>query len=347
MNKIYGCFSSSTKKAHTIYKEQGEVSMSEVEAWYAKFRTQTTDRDMEIRNARFVKDKYGRRMACIVQPDVFAKEAEPSHTRFEGLQSASLRLVNNYGCGTDNTTLDTVIYSHTPKRESSRICFGELTPTPLRLTKMHGAATNKTTHDTMADLNPLTNDVGGSRDDPVRLSCTTTVTRMSTREKRDRRRSNTRSLAENSLQNTITQPTKDVLLVPRRFSFDEDSELAFSTANQQEMVGLPHIRMRFPIRTSIHTPTIQPYKGSPPIPRSHSSSLLSSKEQQEILWSSSDTHYHGFVSIDLSSPQLPRDVAGKKAISQNVTQDVGVKQRRIPTTFDEILGKRKVPTALL
>ena len=292
--------------------------MSEDEASYAKTRTQTNDRDMEIRNARFVKDKYGRRMTCIVQPDVFAKEAESSRTQFGGLQSAPLKLMNKYGGDIDNTTTNTVMYSHTSVKESSRICFGDLTPAPLRLTKKHGSATNKTTYDTMADLNSPTNDIRDSRRDSVRLSRKTAVTRMSTREKHDRRRSNTRPLTENPLQNNTTQPSTELLLVPRRFSFDENSELAFSIANRQETVVLPHIRTRFPTRTSIHNPTIQSYKGPPPIPRSLSLPLLPSKEQHEISWSSSDTHHHGFVSIDLSSPQLPRDGAEKKAMLQNV-----------------------------
>ncbi|KAI1519491.1 hypothetical protein KJE20_11237 [Pyrenophora tritici-repentis] len=325
--------------------------MSEVEAWHARTRTQATDRDMEIRDACFVKDQYGRRIARIVQPDVLVKEAQSSRTRFGGLQPAPLQLVRKYGGDIHDTTPDTVVHSHTSANEFSCTRFNDPELASLQLTENYGSGTITSTH-TMTDSHPTASDVVGSRSDPVRLSRKTAVKRISTRgnntmtEKRSTRMSSKCSLARDSSKNTTTRPIKELPLVSRRFSFDEDSELAFSTVDRRETLGLPNTRGRFPIRTSIHTSTVQPYKESASIARLLTLPLPPGKEPHDISLSSLDSHYHEFVNIDLCSWELSQDVA-KKAGLQTMVQDVEVKRKRIPRTFDEILGEQKLPTALL
>jgi hypothetical protein len=216
------------------------------------------------------------------------------------------------------------------KTRPSRVVIQGLAP--LRLVVRGGASSDRA-NNTMADPHTPTQDGDGLRSNSVRLSRRTAI-RTSTRnrntttaERRDSKL-HTRFPVTTSFH-TIAQPTPQSSNRPRRFSFEEDPvALSFVLAGRVETTG-PSTALVSEHHTSIPTPT----------PRPHVSSTTPTLE----------TQHRRQASPDFSSRPRPSLAEELQAVGEKTPEreDEEVVQRRTPTTFEEILGERKIPTALL
>jgi hypothetical protein len=196
-----------------------------------------------------------------------------------------------------------------------------------------GGLSNRDTFNTMTDPHPHTQGGDGLRSNPTRLSRRSAV-RASTRnrntttaERHDSKLStHTRFPVTTSFHTSILQPTSQPLSCLRRFSFEEDP-IAFSTilAGRGETTG-----------SSIAA--VSEYVTPMPTPVQNFPTLSICQEQRPRRRS------------PVFSSRPPWSLAEELQAVGERTPEHGVEevvQRRIPRTFEEILGKRKIPTALL
>jgi hypothetical protein len=279
---------------HSCYLPVEEVPRQEASLWYTMSRTRNTDRDLEVRNGQFVKDKYGRRMTATPMSQLPSRTVEniPSRMTFEGLRPAALRLVVRGGVGSQRAT-----------------------------------------DNTMADSQNTVQGYDGLRSNFVRLSRRTAI-RASTRNRdtaTTERRDSKMSMyfpVTTSYYTTIAQPTPQAIRL-RRSSFEEDSEsFTFILAGRETITVL--LITRCPEEPAPMPPSSPESRKcpSPPVSTKHRSRQASA-----------------------STPsQSPRNFAEElRAVGEQAPEGkvAGVVQRRIPTTFEEILGESKIPTALV
>jgi hypothetical protein len=309
--RYYSTFASE-EDMHGYYLPADEVSLQEAELWYTTSRTRNTDRDLQVQNSQFVMDRYGRRMTPMSQSPSWADNPGPSRMVFEGLRPAPLRLVVRAGC-----------------------------------------SSNRDTFNTMTDPQPPAQDGDGPMSNPVRLSRRSAVRasirnrNTTTAERHDSKLStHTGFPVTTSFHTSIAQPTPQPSTCLRRFSFEEDpvafssilagggETMGSSTATVSEYVTpMPTPIQNFP------TPlTIRKQRLRRPSPEFSSQPPLTIQKQRPRR-----------PSPDFSSRPPPSLAEELQAVGERTPEhgDEEVVQRRIPTTFEEILGERKIPTALL
>jgi hypothetical protein len=220
--------------------------------------------------------------------------------------------------------------SRTEKTGPSRMAFEGLRPAPLRLLVRKGVGVSRTTDNAMTDSHTPSQGSDGSRSNPVRLSRRTAI-RASTRnrdtatERRDSK-INTRFPVITSYHTLILQPTPQPPTHLRRFSFEEESG-AFTPilAGREITTELPTTKSS----QAVGPTPCQPRKStSPPV---------------------TEAQQHRRAST-INSRQPPLSLAEELRAVGETTPEYEVEkvaQRRIPTTFEEMLGERRIPTALL
>ncbi|KAI4619818.1 hypothetical protein J4E83_005675 [Alternaria metachromatica] len=155
----------------------------------------------------------------------------------------------------------------------------------------------------------------GPRSNPVRLSRKAAVKRNSTKEKRsatERHDSPMQSIHVRAKTSSMVPAIRIIGSTPpilRRFSFDETfSEVAFSLSKLSNSPDFEDV-------------PLSPVAGPEPV--NSSQPQLSVQEQRS----------------HRAATEEREEMMGK--------QEVERQQRHVPTTFDQILGEKKVPTALL
>ncbi|KAI4700656.1 hypothetical protein J4E81_003617 [Alternaria sp. BMP 2799] len=172
----------------------------------------------------------------------------------------------------------------------------------------------------------------GPRSNPVRLSRKAAVKRNSTKEKRsaterhDSTMQSTHVRAKTSSNVPAIRITASTPPILRRFSFDETpNELSFNLARLSNSPDFEDVPL---------SPVAGPELGH------HTSPSL-------------ETNQHVREPTDSSQPQIPaqtyRSHGGTEEEREESmeNQEVEREQRHVPTTFDQILGGKRVPTALL
>ena len=208
---------------------------------------------------------------------------------------------------------------------------------PARLEKTYeGFSIERTPYISMNDapLETVENhdSILGPRSDPVRLSRKAAVKRNSTKERRsaterhDSTMQSTHVRAKTSSKVPAIRITASTPPILRRFSFDETpSELAFSFSKLSDSPEFEDVPL---------SPVADSELG-------HHRSLLLGTDQ------------HVREPTYSSQPQIPaqayRSHGGTEEEREESmeTQEMRREQRRVPTTFDQILGEKRVPTALL
>jgi hypothetical protein len=342
-NKAGRCYSvfAIEEDMHSYYLPADEVSLQEAELWYTTSRTCNTDRDLEVQNSRFVMDRYGRRMTPMSQSPSRTDKPGPSRMVFEGLR-----------------------------------------PAPLRLVVRGGGSSDRDTINPMTDPHPPTQDADGLRSNPIRLSrraavrASTRNSNSTTAERCDSKLS-TRFPVNPSFHTSIAQPTPQPLSCLRRFSFEEDP-VAFSCilAGRGDTTGSSTATVSgyvTPRPQNFPTPPIylapsriqkrQPPRRPSPVfssrpPQSLAEELQAVGERTPSTSTSRSQNFPSSPTLERQQPRRPspvfssrpqpclaelQSVGGKTPTRENEQ----VVQRRIPTTFEEILGERNIPTALL
>jgi len=172
----------------------------------------------------------------------------------------------------------------------------------------------------------------GPRSNPVRLSRKAAVKRNSTKEKKsaterhDSTMQSTHVRAKTSSMVPAIRITASTPPILRRFSFDETpSELSFSLSKLSNSPDFEDIPL---------SPVACPEMGH------HTSPSL-------------ETDQHVREPTDSSQPQIlaqayrSHGATGEEREERMGNREVESEQRRVPTTFDQILGEKRVPTALL
>jgi hypothetical protein len=246
----------------------------------------------------------------------------------------SLFVKDKYGWRTIPTSM-----SQSPSRtvdyQPSRMVFGGLRPRPLRLVVRSGVGSERATDNTMADPQFSTHGYDDLRSNPVRLSRRTAI-RASTRstrntnttaERRDSKMS-THFLVTTSYHTSIAQPTPQPIRL-RRFSFKEDPETFTSILAGRET-------------TTVLLTTLPPEQVAPLLP--------SSPESRKCLSPLVSTKHRPRQASASTPSQPPQNLAEElRAIGEQAPEGevAEMTQCRIQTTFEEILGERKISTALL
>ena len=207
---------------------------------------------------------------------------------------------------------------------------------PARLERTHEGFSIERTTDTSMDA-PLDSvedhdSVLGPRNNLVRLSRKATVKRNSTKERRTEteRHDSTMQSAHVRAKTSSKVPAIRIIgstpPILRRFSFDQTpSELSFNLSKLSDSPDFEDI-------------PLSPVDG-PELERHTSPSL--------------ETDQHVREPTDSSQPQIPAQTyrscgaTGEEREERVRSQELERGQRHIPTTFDQILGEKKVPTALL
>ncbi|KAF1830507.1 hypothetical protein BDW02DRAFT_99357 [Decorospora gaudefroyi] len=220
----------------------------------------------------------------------------------------------------------------------SRMGVEELRPAPLRIASAKRDVVSKDTENTMTDP-PISaqQPTGGpsSRNNPVRLSRRTAVRRPSARnvdtttERRDSQIS-TRFPVTTTFHLLAIQSTARSPPTSRRFSFDQEQG--------QHPKGMSDVLAGRKDTTC--TSTIPDPKDAVRMPRDLrgpvSSSMLEGPHDART-----------FINFSLPRPPSQAQQVEESDEGEMELQEVEVKQRHVPTTFEAILGKRGVPTALL
>jgi hypothetical protein len=172
----------------------------------------------------------------------------------------------------------------------------------------------------------------GLRNDPVRLSRKAAVKRNGTKERKTRTEGQdstvqgTQVCAKTLLKTPAIRSTTEIPSISRRFSFDQSPDkLSFNLAELSDTLNFEHVHL---------TPVAGP-------------------KRRHIAQPTLDTHQQAQGSVESHQPRLScqaqrsyRATGGeykRDADAHRMTSE----RRRVPTTFDEILGERKKPTALL
>lgn len=157
-----------------------------------------SERNMEMRNSRFVNDKFGQHIPRS-QSDSYGQRKESSPANLEGLPLVPRLVGKHEGCSIDR-----------PADTTMKI--------PLTTIEDHDCTS-------------------GLRSDPVRLSRRAAVKRNSMKERETRTErhdstmQSTHAPVTNSFDNSVMQPTTEVLPPLRRFSFDQSPhKLSFDLA---------------------------------------------------------------------------------------------------------------------
>ncbi|KAI4698206.1 uncharacterized protein J4E84_001342 [Alternaria hordeiaustralica] len=172
----------------------------------------------------------------------------------------------------------------------------------------------------------------GPRSNPVRLSRKAAVKRNSTKERRteterhDSTMQSTHVRAKTSSNVPVIRITASTPPILRRFSFDETpGELLFNIGKLSDSPDFEDVPL---------SPVACPEMGH------HTSPSLG-------------TDQHVREPTDPSQQQIPvqtyssHEATGEEREESMENQKVGREQRRVPTTFDQILGEKRIPTALL
>jgi hypothetical protein len=213
------------------------------------------------------------------------------------------------------------------------MAFEGLRPAPLRLLVRNVNGVSRITDNTMTDSHAPAQGTGSSRSNPVRLSRrtavrTSTTNRDTTTERRDSKISTQFPVTTSyhtSIAQPIPQPIPQLLTHLRRSSFEEESG-AF----------IP-IHAGRDITTELPTSENSRADGSTPGQPRESTSPPVTEAQQ-----------HGRASSS-NSTQPPLSLAEELRAVGDTTPEHEVEEvapSRVPTTFEEILGKRRIPTAL-
>jgi hypothetical protein len=170
------------------------------------------------------------------------------------------------------------------------------------------------------------------RSNPVKLSRRAAVKRNSTRDRKIKTARHDSTMQSSCISSTTSfntqgiQPAAGKPSVTRRFSFDQTpNRISFSLAKLSNTLDFDDVPL---------SPAAGP-------------------DLEYIPSSVSEAHQQVRVSNDSSRPQLHDPVqrshpATREGREQNMdTQEVDKEPRRVATTFDEILGERKIPTALM
>ena len=245
------------------------------------------------------------------------------------------RFVNDYGYEQRITRLPSS--SGSQQKGSSHTEAEKHRSAPARLERTHEGFSIERTTDTSMNDAPLDNakdhdSVLGPRSNPVRLSRKAAVKRNSTKERRTgtERHDSTMQSTHVRAKTAVKVPAIRIIgstpPILRRFSFDETpGELLFNIGKLSDSPDFEDVPL---------SPVACPEMGH------HTSPSLG-------------TDQHVREPTDSSQPQIlaqayrSHGATGEEREERMGNREVESEQRRVPTTFDQILGEKRVPTALL